>query len=832
MPALRARRSRFRLLVAALCLAAPLLAAAPPAPAPPPAHPLSAKHAAWLEDVALLLRPEERQAFLALSRDYQRDAFIERFWQVRDPYPETARNELRDAWEERTKSARQRWGSLADERAGVLLLAGEPASVRPGGCRGVVQPLEIWHFGATALIHHPFELVFVLNPGPTPRPARLWHPTASFAPLLLGPSAAATPAEFARELQRECAQADELLGDLQSASEWDQVAAESALIPKPSLEWLQAFQARTTDLPPGAEPLPATLSVDFPGRYQSRTVVEAVLAVPADAPRYAANGKASFLVDGEVLLHDELFESFRYRFDLARDPAGGPLPLLVQRYLRPGEYTLVVRLEDLEGHRFFRDERPLQVPAVAATPAAAPPGPPAMAEAHAASTAGEQVVKLLAPPPELLETGRVRFDAVTQGDGIARVAFALDGKPVMTKATPPYSVELDLGRAPRTHTLRATALDGQGKELATDEIVVNGGPHRFAVRLIEPHRGGRYQASVLARAEVQVPAQETLDRVEFFLNDTRLATLYQPPFAQPMLIPPGAPLAYVRVVAYLDDGTTAEDLVFVNSPDNAEEVKVDLVELYATALDRRGRLVEDLHEGDFRVREDGKEQQIRRFEMVRDLPIHAGVALDVSASMTDKLDEAVRAALRFFQVVVGPRDLAAVVTFNERATLAVPFTHRQEVLAGSLAHLVADGETALYDAVIYSLHYFNGIKGRRALVLITDGQDTKSRYKFAEAIEYARRTGVAVYAVGLGLEPRDVDVRALLTKLGEETGGRAFFIDHASELDRVYAQVQSELRSQYLIAYQSTGQGDKFRSVEVQATRPGIEIKTIRGYYP
>lgn len=828
-----------RLSIALLALLTPQAGAQPPAA---PAAPLSAKHARWLEDAALLLQEPERRAFLALQRDYQRDAFIERFWQVRDPYPETARNEFRDEWEERVATARQRWGSLADDRARVLLLDGPPAGVSKPVCRGEVRDLEVWHYARGPHTPSGFQLVFYEAFGGPPRPFRLWHPTAGLAILLLAPTSAVTPQELARHIQKECPQGDELLGDLAAAVEWDEAAVQAAVVPKPNLEWLQAFEARSTDVPAGAAPLAATLDVQFPGRFQSRTVVEAVIQVPAAEVTWSATGKASFLLDGEVLLRDERFEAFRYRYDMPRDPAGRPLPLLLQRYLRPGDYTLVLRLEDLEGKRFFRTERTLSVPHVEATPTATPApaavGPPAVAgtaqfaEAHAASSAGEVVVKLLAPPAEMLSTGRVRFEATITGAGVARLAFALDGKPVFSKATPPYSVELDLGHEPRTHTLRATALDAAGKQLASDAILVNGGPHRFAVRLLEPRRGGRYQASVLARAEVQVPAEQSLEHLEFYLNDTRVATLYQPPFVQPMVIPAGSPLAYVRVVAVLDDGSQAEDLAFVNSPDNAEEVKVDLVELYATAADRRGRLVEDLAAGDFKVLEDGVPQEIRRFEQVKNLPIHAGVALDVSASMTEKLDEAERAALRFFQIVIGPRDQAAVLTFNQRPSLLVPFTNRQEVLAGGLAHLVADGETALYDAVIYALHYFSGIKGKRALVLITDGQDTKSRYRFEEALQYARRTGVAIYAVGLGLGPRDFDVHSLLAKLGEETGGRAFFIDHASELEKVYGDVQNELRSQYLIAYQSTGQGDKFRSVELKVGRPGVQAKTVRGYFP
>ena len=102
-------------------------------------------------------------------------------------------------------------------------------------------------------------------------------------------------------------------------------------------------------------------------------------------------------------------------------------------------------------------------------------------------------------------------------------------------------------------------------------------------------------------------------------------------------------------------------------------------------------------------------------------------------------------------------------------------------------------------------------------------------------MKYARRSGVAIYAVGIDMASREADVRMKLMRLADETGGRFFFIDQAGDLEGVYDQIQRELRSQYLLAYQSSKQDadpDKFRVVEVKVARPGVEAKTLRGYYP
>ena len=116
------------------------------------------------------------------------------------------------------------------------------------------------------------------------------------------------------------------------------------------------------------------------------------------------------------------------------------------------------------------------------------------------------------------------------------------------------------------------------------------------------------------------------------------------------------------------------------------------------------------------------------------------------------------------------------------------------------------------------------------MLLLTDGKDEGSRFTFDDALEYARRAGVTIYAIGLG---DDAEHRKL-EKIAEETGGRAFFIKSIDELAGIYATIESELRSQYLIAYQSnnTSGGNIFRSVDLKVDKPGLEAKTIRGYYP
>lgn len=858
-PRARASAARYRsrwLLLLILALPAgggaaalePATGAAGADPAPPPAAtagaPLSAEHRRWLAEVEPMITEAERQAFLAISREYQRSAFIDGFWQVRDPFPETARNELRERWEARLAEARQRFDDPAlDDRPRMFAVFGEPAAVFPGRCGGLLEPLEIWRYEGSERVRGTFHLVFVRGRGADSPSHRLWSPGDGLMGLVVGASVDPLGDQLLRRVAEECFRGDDVAAALVSAADWERLR--ETLFPDPGSEWVRTFTARSTDVPAEAEAFDARLELSYPGRHQSRTVLQALLAVPRTEAVAGTTGPVTsydFLVDGEVLRKDELFESFRYRFHLPQGDVGGDtIPLLFQRYLRPGIYRLVLRAEDLASGRFHRREIDLEVPlvrpgqpaapATAATLAAAPEDP--AAEANASLVAGDQTLRLIPPPPGL-QVGNTRFEAVVGGEGIARVRFSLDGRPVMSKTRSPYSVELDLGDAPRTHHVVAAALGDDGGVLARDEVLVNAGPHRFAVRLVEPQRGRTYSTSLRAQVEVEVPETDRLDRVELYLNDTRVATLYQPPFAHPMLLPPATEVAYVRAVAYLGDGNSAEDLVFVNAPEYLEEIDVNYIELYTTVLDRRGRPVEGLTEADFRVLEEGVEQRLHRFELVRDLPIYAGILLDNSSSMAEEIGEAVAAALRFFDTVLTPKDRATVLTFNHAPELVVRFTNDPEVLAGGVAGITAEGGTALYDSLIYALYYFSGINGKRAIVLLSDGDDQGSDWSFDEALEYARRTGVSIYAIGLGLPAGNAMVRMQLQRLADETGGRTFFVDRARDLGRVYEAIEEELRTQYLLAYQSSYDGDDkgFRRVEVEVARPGAEAKTVSGYFP
>ncbi|MDX1385274.1 MAG: GWxTD domain-containing protein, partial [Thermoanaerobaculia bacterium] len=596
------------LTLAATLLGVALVSGAASAGAQDDAGDLPERHRHFLEEVTLLITDAEREVFVGLGQDHQRDRFISRFWQVRDPFPQTERNEFRDTWELNAELARARFGDLSDYRAQMILFFGEESRTFRTTCSQVLRPLEIWYFDAIAGVRPEFYIVFERG-----RDVDLWDPRGGLTSLRSGFVGMLDDTQLAGMIAEECARGGEILTALRATANWEEIRDSLPLRPRLAQEWIDGFVAKSTDVPEGAAALPARHRIDYPGAHQSRTVVQLLLSVPrgeAAVGKIGSYESHNLLVDGEVLRRGELFETFRYKFDVPlAEEVSEPIPLAVERFLRPGTYTLIAKLHDLNGDRYYRLSEEIEVPnlryelAAETTTAVLDEAPApdgelelwseANASRESANEAGDHVVKVWAPVDRLL-TGTVRVEAEATGEGISRVAFDLDGREVLTKARPPYSVEINLGRAPRVRRLQARAVGPEGKTLARDEILLNSGPHRFGVRLIEPQRGSRYTASVRANAEVQVPEGDALDRVEMFLNETLVATLYQPPFVQPIQLPGLDQIAYVRATAYLDSGAAAEDLVFVNAPDILEELAVDFVELYTTVLDRRGRPVRGL----------------------------------------------------------------------------------------------------------------------------------------------------------------------------------------------------------------------------------------------
>ncbi|MEM8930627.1 MAG: VWA domain-containing protein [Acidobacteriota bacterium] len=452
---------------------------------------------------------------------------------------------------------------------------------------------------------------------------------------------------------------------------------------------------------------------------------------------------------------------------------------------------------------------------------------------------GPTVLELQRPEENLLR-GRVRFEVAVYDARIDRLSFLLDDREVAEDREPPWSARLDLGRTPRRQSLTVVGYDAQGQVVGRDSAVLNGGDAGLAVEIVQP-TVSRGTGPVDVEADIAVPLERQLDRVLVFWNNEAVATLYAPPFKTRVVVPQDRPVGYIRVVALLDDGSLAEDVLFMNGPEAGERLDVELVELYVVVTDDDGRPVRGLTEGDFRIEEDGKPQQIATFSDATDLPLTLGMAIDSSASMFVKLPRVQKAASDFLRRTFNDNDRAFVVDFDSQPRLARGTTGDLERVVDSIYSLEASGRTALWESVVYSLVQLQGVRGRKALVVFSDGADEDERFPFRTAMRISREMSVPIYLILMGKRPEESALQGLFSRsfasradrVTEATGGRVFYAKEFDSLNDVYAEIEKELRSQYLLTYYPTNTaGDRaWRDVDVEVLRDDLEPRTLSGYW-
>lgn len=820
------------------------------------------QRAFWQDGPALLLTPEQRTAFLALD-ETRRGTFIRDFLD-RDP-------RLREGIERRQRLASLEAESPLDVRAQLLFLQGGPTVREIIDCGAIYKPLELWSYGAPpdavrqlvlyrALPNDPFRLWTPIDSKRSLYTPEAMHWVEDWQEMRMGgrridrffcPDAkkvdAATGIQGTRGTLVASTQKIGPDGEADPSSSksyyWTRPKDRSDLLGPPADLAAWARAAAATRLPPAAAALEVEgLQLDFPLRDGQRLVARGLVAVHGSGEKGLAvteiDGKprVRLRIEGMLEREDRVFERFRVRYRVPAPESGSgkavPIPLVFQTPLRPGlRFLLRLRVVDEGSEAQAVLTQSLEVPrdpdsrlgALAAT---------ALSGETLAPGFGGRDSLLLLPPLGEVTLGTWRAEALVSGDRIRKVVFLIDGEPKLTRTTPPFSAEVRLDSFPREQVVRAEGYDEDGALVAADHVVLNQARGLFRVAIEEPRRGARPTGKATARAEVVVPEEQSVDFVEFKVNDTVVARLAEPPWQAQIDVPPGEETTWLTVTARLEDGTQAEDVRILRASANLEEVDVNLVELYVSVTDSSGRFLRGLEVQDFKVVEEGKPQALSRFEVVESFPITLGFIVDTSTSMAATLAESQRAASQLLYNLMTPRDRAFAVGFSSYPYVVSSPTDDFSGIAQALEGLQASGRSAVYDALVTGLYYFRNTKGQRAMILLTDGEDTGSFSSWENALEYTRRSGVVVYAIGIGVGALKVGARSKLETLAEATGGRVFFIQHAQELGGVYGQIEEELRSRYYLAFSSNLKADVtgFRPVEVEV-RKG-RARTARGYYP
>jgi len=808
----------------------------------------------WLEEeVYPLISSEQRKAFLQLETEAQRKAFVERIWNLWSRQSGYG-SAFRRMYEDRLAMARYEFGNTIEDRARVLLIHGPPAGRFDPRCESMFLPMEFWIWPYLEGLGEDVIVLFFQRDNLSHW--RMWTKYDGQTVLYntwgvanQGVPWTGNPRDLQNPIYR-CPNGDQTLRMLAAVSAWSNDSKYMRSMyrfanfdrgggPESTSHRFMEFSAL---LDKKAEPLDFSVSSEMSAARGGLVEVSIGIDVDVDGLGTNAVGDVDVIqldVVGEITSAGEVMvDRFRYLFSVPQ--AEEQVGLKLDRLIRPGSYNLRVKVEDVHSNHAAVAEEQLVVvalnfsedalqafvdPAVAAIEAE-------LAGSEEKEEEEEPLLRIVGPEGDAV-SGLCRFEAFVR-DEVARVTFLLDGESILTKNRAPFDIDLDLGPLPKLTTVTVIGYDSSGEEIARDGYTLNVGRERFFVHLVPVSTGEGDGGQVRVAAELNIPSEGELERLELFWNDDLLGTLYEPPYELRVDLGTSERFGYLRALATLVNGSQAEDLQFVNTPEFGAVVKVTAIELPITVLDRGGNPVEDLTQEEFTVFEDKVEQTISHFSLHRDLPVRMGMVIDTSGSMEEALPTVQRVVMGFLRDLLRPRDRVFIETFSDRPDLLAGFTADFSTIENALLALYPDRATALYDAIIMGLFQFSGITGRRAMVVLTDGDDTASQNGFDEALGYAQRMGVTIYTIGVSIPSTKVTTRWQINKLASTTGGKAYFVSEKSGLDRIYAEINRELRTQYLLAFTSTSEKplDELRKIKVVVDRKGVKVRTITGYFP
>jgi VWFA-related protein len=322
-----------------------------------------------------------------------------------------------------------------------------------------------------------------------------------------------------------------------------------------------------------------------------------------------------------------------------------------------------------------------------------------------------------------------------------------------------------------------------------------------------------------------------------------------------------------KLLAQSPESTAAQTQAADQAP--TIRVDVDLVNILFTVRAKKGgQLIPNLEKNDFQIYEDGKEQTIQHFSRETDLPLTLGLLIDISASQERLIDIERDAAAAFFSSVIRPKDEAFLISFGKSTDLLQDYTSSPKALIAGLRDLRGDGQTPmigrgpipnvntgpiptsgtpkgtlLYDAVyLASDEKLKSEVGRKALVLITDGDDQGSTYDIRTAIEAAQRSDAIIYSIYYvdrafyaqgGMWIGGGGGEHELKRMSGETGGHVYTVDNKHPLNEIFRQLQEELRNQYSIGYRSSNpnRDGSFRHIEIKVGNKDYRVQARSGYY-
>jgi Ca-activated chloride channel homolog len=265
----------------------------------------------------------------------------------------------------------------------------------------------------------------------------------------------------------------------------------------------------------------------------------------------------------------------------------------------------------------------------------------------------------------------------------------------------------------------------------------------------------------------------------------------------------------------------------------AIKVEVHLVEVYATVYDHKGGYVDGLARDSFQVFDDGKSEQITNFE-TSGQSLSCGILLDTTGSMAEALPRVKNSIVRLIDTL-DPQDSVAIYTFDSRLTVRQEFTTDKQAAKRAILRTRAEGQTALFDALSEAAQEVAGRAGKKALIVFTDGDDNASVLNATAAVTRAKKLGIPLYAIAEGEATRSHNLRKILDDLSERTGGTAYQVKKASEIEEVFQKIAEDLKHLYMIGYQPPANTRDSNWHKIEVAVRGVKDYRIRareGYFP
>jgi Ca-activated chloride channel family protein len=284
----------------------------------------------------------------------------------------------------------------------------------------------------------------------------------------------------------------------------------------------------------------------------------------------------------------------------------------------------------------------------------------------------------------------------------------------------------------------------------------------------------------------------------------------------------------VRAIAWHKEGVSVSDVTITRKLAFSNIEEVNRVILWISATDKKGEFITDLERDEFKVFENDKEQRIIDF-YAETRPITMAILIDTSGSMRDKIRE-VHAAAGAFVDTIRDIDNALVIDFDDNVFLIQDLTNDHEALKEAITSTEPLGATSIFDAVHAAYRKIGKIDGRKAVILLSDGEDTSSQFGFKRVLNEAKTNNTIVYTIGVGGGSID---RNVLEEFAQNTGGKAFFVKKADELSEVYQRIADELGKQYYLTYSTDNEewDGHWIKIRVESDRPGVKVRARRGYF-